>query len=50
VRTARQVGDIRQILKVDVQKAKAELEKHVSGIRMVPQVEGKKGHHVAERE
>ena len=42
--------DIRQILKVDVQKAKAELEKHVSGIRMVPQVEGKKGHHVTERE
>jgi hypothetical protein len=50
VRTARQVGDIRQILKVDVQKAKAELGKHVSGIRTVPQVEGKKGQHVAESE
>ena len=46
----RQLGDIRQILKVDVQKAKAELEKHVSEIRMVPQVEGKKGHYVAEGE
>jgi hypothetical protein len=45
----RQLGD-RQLLKVDVQKAKAELEKHVSGIHMVPQVEGKHGHYVAEGE
>jgi hypothetical protein len=45
-----QLGDIRQLLKVDVQKAKAELEKHVTGIRMIPQVEGKKGHYVAEGE
>ena len=45
-----QLGDIRQLLNVDVQKAKAELAKHVSGIRMVPQVEGKKGHYVAEGE
>ncbi len=46
----RQLGDIRQLLKVDVQKAKAELEKHVTSIRMVPQVEGKKGHYIAEGE
>jgi site-specific DNA recombinase len=45
-----QLGGIRQVLKVDVQKAKAELEKHVSEIRMVPQVEGKKGHYIAEGE
>ena len=44
----RQVGDIRHLLKVDVQKAKAALEKHVTSIRMVPQVEGEKGHYVAE--
>lgn len=44
------LGDIRRLLKVDVQKAKAELEKHVTGIRMVPQMEGKKGHYVAEGE
>jgi hypothetical protein len=46
----RQLADIRQLLKVDVQKAKAELEKHVTSIRMVPQVEGKKGHYIAEGE
>ena len=45
-----QLGDIRQLLKVDVQKAKAELQKHVTEIRMVPQVEGKKGHYIAEGE
>lgn len=45
-----QLGDIRQLLAVDVQKAKTELEKHVSEIRMVPQVEGKKGHYIAEGE
>ena len=45
-----QLGDIRQLLNVDVQKAKAELEKHVKEIRMVPQVEGKKGFYVAEGE
>ena len=43
-----QLGNIRQLLKVDVQKAKAELEKHVSKIRMVPQVEGNKGYYIAE--
>ena len=46
----RQLGDIRQLLKVDIQKANAELEKHVTEIRMVPQVEGKKGFYVAEGE
>ncbi len=45
-----QLGDIRQLLTVDVQKAKAELEKHATTIRMVPQVEGKKGYYVAEGE
>ena len=45
-----QLGDIRQLLTVDVQKAKAELEKHVSEIRMVPQADGKKGHYIAEGE
>jgi site-specific DNA recombinase len=45
-----QLGDIRQLLDVNVQKAKAELEKHVSEIRMMPQIEGKKGHYVAEGE
>ena len=45
-----QLGDIRQLLTVDVQKAKAELEKHVTEIRMMPQIEGKKGHYVAEGE
>src|SRR5665213_1932041 len=45
-----QLGDIRQLLKVDVQTAKAELAKHVGGIRMMPQLEGKKGHYIAEGE
>ena len=45
-----QLGNIRQLLTVDVLKAKAELEQHVSSIRMVPQVEGKKGHYIAEGE
>jgi site-specific DNA recombinase len=45
-----QLGDIRQILQGDVQKAKAELAKHVNGIRMMPQFEGKKGHYIAEGE
>jgi DNA invertase Pin-like site-specific DNA recombinase len=44
------LGDIRQRLKVDVQKAKVELEKHVKEIRMIPQVEGNKGYYVAEGE
>jgi hypothetical protein len=34
----------------DVRKAKAELQKHVTEIRMVPQLEGKKGHYIAEGE
>ena len=44
------LGDIRQLLKVDAQKAKAELEKHVTEIRMMPQADGKKGHYIAEGE
>ena len=47
---AGQLGGIRQILKVDVQKAKAELEKHVTSIRMVPQVGRKKGLYIADGE
>ena len=43
-----QFSDIRQLLKGDVQEAKVELEKYVTSIRMVPQVEGKKGHYIAE--
>jgi hypothetical protein len=42
------VATSQQLLKVDLQGAKAELGKHVSEIRMVPQVDGKKGHYVAE--
>jgi hypothetical protein len=38
----RQLGGIQELLKVDVQKARAELEKHVSQTRMMPQVEGSK--------
>jgi len=45
-----QLGDIRRLLTTDVQKTKAELEKHVTSIRMVPQIEGKKGHYIAEGE
>jgi chromosome segregation ATPase len=44
------LGDIRQILKVDVQEAKAELQKHISDIRMVPEVDGGKGHYIAKGE
>jgi hypothetical protein len=43
-----QLGDIRRLLKVDVQKARAELEKHVGEIRMMPQTDGKKATYVAE--
>ena len=48
--TDKRLANVRQLLISDVQKAKAELGKHVSGIRMVPQIEGKKGHYVAEGE
>jgi hypothetical protein len=41
------LGDIRQLLYSDVQKAKGELAKHVGSIEMVPQAEGKEGHYVA---
>ncbi len=45
-----QLGDVRQLLQVDVQRAKAELQKHVTEIRMVPQGEGRRGYYVAEGE
>ena len=45
-----QLDDIRQLLKVDVQKAKAVLEEHVTSIRMIPQIDGKRGHYIAEGE
>jgi hypothetical protein len=41
------LSNIRQLLYADLQRAKAELAKHVSGIRMLPQPEGKKGHYIA---
>jgi DNA invertase Pin-like site-specific DNA recombinase len=43
-----QLGTIRDSIRTSVAKAKAELHKHVSGIRMLPQAEGKKGFYVAE--
>ena len=47
---SRQLADIRKLLNVDLQQARAALEKHVTSIRMVPQLEGDKGHYVAEGE
>jgi site-specific DNA recombinase len=47
---AGQLENVCQLLKSDVQKAKSKLEKHVTGIRLTPQMEGKKGHYVAEGE
>jgi hypothetical protein len=44
---AQRLGNIRQLLNSDVQRAKAELAKHVTGIEMVPKSEGKKGHYIA---
>jgi site-specific DNA recombinase len=41
------LGNIRELLNADVQKAKAELAKHVTEIRMLPQPQGKKGHYIA---
>lgn len=41
------LGDIRQLLCADVQRAKAELAKHVTRVQMIPQIIGKKGHYVA---
>jgi DNA invertase Pin-like site-specific DNA recombinase len=41
------LGDIRGLLNADVQRAKAELAKHVTQIEMQPRAEGKKGHYVA---
>ena len=39
--------ETRELLYADVQKAKAELAKHVSEIRMLPQPQGKKGYYIA---
>jgi hypothetical protein len=41
------LGNIRQLLNADVQRAKFELAKHVSRIRMVPEGPAKNGHYVA---
>ena len=41
------LADIRQLLNADVLRAKAELGRHVTSIRMLPQGEGKKGHYIA---
>ena len=41
------LGNIRQLLYADVQKAKAELAKHVTRVEMVPRSEGKEGHYIA---
>lgn len=41
------LGNIRQLLYADVQRAKDEPAKHVKSIEMVPQAEGKEGHYVA---
>ena len=43
-------GNIRKILNTDVLRAKGELAKHISEIRMVPQAGEKKGHYTAEGE
>ncbi len=36
-----------KLLNADVQRAKEELAKHVTGIEMVPQPKGREGHYVA---
>ena len=45
--SSERLGNIRELLCADVPKARAELAKHVSEIRMLPQPEGRKGHYVA---
>lgn len=40
-------GGFRGLLTAEVQRAKAELAKHVSTIEMLPQKEGRKGHYIA---
>jgi hypothetical protein len=44
---SKRLGNIRELLYADLQKAKAELAKHVTRIEMVPRSEGKEGHYVA---
>jgi DNA invertase Pin-like site-specific DNA recombinase len=41
------LSDIRQLLCADVQRARAELAKHIRAVHMQPQLNGKKGHYVA---
>ena len=44
------LGNIRQMLNADVQRAKAELRKHLTSVRMIPQTDGTKRHYMAEGE
>ena len=44
------LGNIRELLSSDVQRAKAELGKHAAAIDMNPQETGPKGHYVASGE
>ena len=41
------LGNIRGLLAADVQRAKAELARHISTIEMIPQGAGRKGHYIA---
>jgi hypothetical protein len=41
------LGNIREMLRADVPRARVELAKHISEIRMLPQPHGKKGHYIA---
>jgi hypothetical protein len=45
-----QLGNIRQLLNADVQRARTELAKHVTAIQMQPIAEGKKGYYIAQGE
>jgi hypothetical protein len=45
-----QLGTLRDSIRTSVTLAKAELQKHITGIRMVPQIEGKKRFYIAEGE
>jgi DNA invertase Pin-like site-specific DNA recombinase len=44
------LGNIRELLSADVERAKIELAKHVTGIRMNPEGQGKAAHYVADGE
>jgi hypothetical protein len=45
-----QIKSLRKVLSVDVARARAELSKHVTAIRMTPSGEGREAHYVAEGE